>query len=463
MPDNTAQPEVKLRRVLSLGDLIIYGIVLIQPVAALPLFGHANDLSRGHAVTTIMIAMCAMICTAVSFGRMASRYPAAGSAYTYVGRALDPRLGFIAGWCMLLVYLLVPILCVIYTSVTARHLLPYVPFGAWILFFTGGFTLLNLNGIKVASRANWVLMIIMSAVVFWFMAAAVRYVLGAVGPAGLLTIKPFYSPDSFTWSAIGTGTAFAALTFIGFDGLTTLSEEVRNPRRNVLLAAVLTCLITGLWSGAQVYLAQASWPDWASFARDATNAAARNTALDTAIMAVARRVGGAALDAALSLVLLVGSVGSGVTAQIGAARLLYGMGRDTVLPKRFFGYLERRHAGPSRNILLIGALTLAGAASLSFEESAKLLNFGALLAFVGVNLACLGEYFWRGPKTVRSVLVNLLPPAIGTIVCLVIWKSLPPKTLAIGGAWVVAGIIFLLLRTSGFRKPMPALDFSDKE
>jgi amino acid transporter len=457
------QPEVKLRRVLSLGDLIVYGIVLIQPVAALPLYGHANNISRGHAVTTIMIAMCAMICTAISYGRMASRYPAAGSAYTYVGRALDSRLGFVAGWCMFMDYLLVPVLCVVYASVAAHHMLPPVPQAVWLLFFAGGFTLLNLLGIKFASRTNWILMIVMSAVVFWFMAAAVRYILGAFGPSGLFTTKPFYNPASFSWSAIGSGTALAALTYIGFDGLTTLSEEVKNPRRNVLLAAVFTCVITGIWSGAQVYLAQASWPDWASFARDATSEAARTTAVDSAIMAIAGRVGGAALDAALSLVLLIGSVGSGSTGQMGAARLLYGMGRDGVLPRGFFAHLDRKHAGPSWNILSIGALALAGAVLLSYEEAAKLLNFGAFLAFIGVNLACLREYFWRGAKTFGNFLTSFLVPAAGAVVCLVIWTSLPLKTLLIGGAWMAAGIGYLAVRTSGFRKPVPVVDFSDRE
>jgi amino acid transporter len=376
---------------------------------------------------------------------------------------LDPRLGFIAGWCMFMDYLLVPILCVIYTSVAARHLLPFVPYPVWVLAFAGGFTALNLNGIKVASRANWALMVVMSAVVFWFMAAAVRYVLAAFGPAGLFTVKPFYAPESFSWSAVGSGTALAALTYVGFDGLTTLSEEVRNPRRNVLLAAVLTCLITGLWSGSQVYLAQVSWPDWAAITRGAANEAARTAALDTAIMAVAKRVGGVALDAALSLVLVVGSIGSGVTGQVGAARLLYGMGRDGVLPRKFFGHLDRKHAGPSRNIVFIGALALAGAASLSYAESAKLINFGAFLAFIGVNLACLREFFWRGPKTVRSFLLNFLPPAAGALVCLVIWTSLPLKTLAIGGAWMAAGIGYLAWRTSGFREPVPSVSFSDKD
>jgi len=166
--------EVKLRRVLTLRDLIIYGIILIQPVAALPLFSHANSISQGHAVTSILIAMLAMIFTSVSYGRMANHYPAAGSAYTYVGKGLNPHLGFIAGWSMFMDYMFIPILCVIFTSIAANHLLPFIPCHFWILFFVGGLTILNLKGIKVASRTNWILMIVMSVVVFYFMAAAIR-------------------------------------------------------------------------------------------------------------------------------------------------------------------------------------------------------------------------------------------------------------------------------------------------
>ncbi len=295
--------EVKLSRVLSLSDLIIYGIILIQPVAALPLFGHANNISKGHAVTAILIAMIAMIFTAISYGRMANKYPAAGSAYTYVGKGVHPYFGFVAGWSMFMDYMFIPILCVIYTSITANHLLPFIPYMFWLFFFVIGFTALNLNGIKVAAKANWIMMIIMSVVVFYFMAAAIRYIMMKNGFGGLFSIKPFYDPKSFSVGAIGSATALAALTYIGFDGLTTLSEEVKNPRRNVLLAAVITCLITGLWSGAQVYLAQLSWPDWASFTRGITNEAVRNNNLDTAIMAVSNRVGGVVLDMSLTVIL----------------------------------------------------------------------------------------------------------------------------------------------------------------
>jgi len=461
MTDQKNSSEVKLNRVLSLSDLIIYGIILIQPVAALPLFGHANNISKGHAVTAILIAMVAMIFTAFSYGRMANKYPAAGSAYTYVGNGIHPYVGFIAGWSMFMDYLFIPILCVIFTSITANHLLPFIPYPFWILFFVVGFTILNLVGIKVAAKANWIMMIVMSVVVFYFMAATIRYICIQNGWGGLFSTVPFYNSGTFSLGAIGSATALASLTYIGFDGLTILSEEVKNPRRNVLIAAVITCLITGIWSGAQIYLAQLSWPDWASFTRGVTDEAVRTNALDTAIMAVSNRVGGYVLDVSLTIILLIGSVGSGVTGQIGASRLLYAMGRDNVIPKRFFGHLDKVYHGPNYNVILVGFLALLGAILLNYEECARLINFGAFIAFMGVNIASIREYYFKSAdKSTRSFLVNFLPPAIGFLICLVIWLNLPAKTFIIGGSWLIAGIIYLGIHTKGFKENTDIIDFS---
>lgn len=459
VPGNNS--EVKLSRVLTLSDLIIYGIILIQPVAALPLFGHANNISKGHAVTAILVAMVAMIFTAFSYGRMANKYPAAGSAYTYVGKGVHPILGFVAGWSMFMDYLFIPILCVIFTSITANHLLPFIPYTYWLFFFVAGFTILNLGGIKVAAKANWIMMIIMSVVVFYFMAAAIRYIMMQNGLGGLFSTVPFYNPATFSLGAIGSATALASLTYIGFDGLTTLSEEVKNPRRNVLLAAVITCLITGIWSGAQVYLAQLSWPDWASFTRGVTDEAVSINNLDTAIMAVSNRVGGLVLDSSLTIILLIGSVGSGVTGQIGASRLLYAMGRDSVIPKKIFGHLDAKHHNPNYNVMIVGALALLGALSLNYAECARLINFGAFIAFMGVNVASIREYYFKSEdRGMKSFLVNFLPPAIGFIICLIIWLNLPLKTFIIGGGWLITGIIYMGIRTKGFKEKTKMIDFS---
>jgi amino acid transporter len=461
MTDKNSTSDGKLLRVLSLRDLIIYGIILIQPIAALPLFGHANNISKGHAVTTILIAMVAMIFTAISYGRMAYRYPAAGSAYTYVGKGIHPYLGFVVGWSMFMDYMFIPILCVIFTSITANHMMPFIPFHFWIIFFVAGFTMINLRGIKMASKTNWFLMIIMSVVVFYFMAAAIRYIIVKYGLGDLFSLRPFYNPESFSVSSIGSATALAALTYIGFDGITTLSEEVKNPRKNIMIGAVMTCLITGIWSGAQIYLAQLSWPDWASLTQGLTDATARNHALDTAIMSVANRVGGPLLDGSLSFILLLGSIGSGAAGQLGASRLLYGMGRDGVIPKKIFGHLDIKHSSPNFNILIVGGLALVGALSLNYEEAARLINFGAFFAFMGVNIASIAEYFLKAAKkTIKGFLIDFLPAGIGFIFCLIIWLNLPLKTFLIGGSWMIAGIIYIAVHTKGFRESTKMIDFS---
>jgi len=447
--------------VLSLSDLVIYGIILIQPVAPMALFGHANKDSQGHAVLAILLAMIAIIFTAISYGRMANRYPAAGSAYTYVGRGLHPHLGFIAGFTMFMDYLIVPIICTIYTSIAAHHMVPAVPTSAWYVVFAGGYTFLNLRGIKATSRVNWCLMIVMSAVVFWFMAAAIRYITMNDGIGGLFTIEPFYHESTFSLSVIGRGTALAALTYIGFDGLTTLSEEVENPRRNILLAAVLTCLITGIWSGSQVYLAQASvsWAEWPAFLKDMTARFGAENAIEKAMIGVARVVGGGLLEVVLAFILLVAHIGSGVTGMTGASRILYGMGRDRILPRKFFGHLSEKYAVPSYNILFIGIISFIGSNYLTYDKCAHLINFGAFLAFMLVNAASIREYFFRAKeKNLGSFLKNFLPPAVGLVACFAIWWSLPPLTFKIGGAWLCVGVCYLAIRTRGFRKKFEVKD-----
>jgi len=180
-----ANPGVpRLRRTLTLWDLIFYGIVLIQPIAPVPLYGVAQKLSDGHFVTIILIALFAMLITAVSYGRMGALYPTAGSAYTYVGRGLNPHLGFLAGWAMILDYLLQPLINTVWIS-TALHerYLPQVPFIAWAALIAGIMTVLNLAGVKSSARANKVLLAGMSVVVVFFVWLAIRYLWHGLGRA----------------------------------------------------------------------------------------------------------------------------------------------------------------------------------------------------------------------------------------------------------------------------------------
>lgn len=440
----TATPPARLKRALKLHHLVIYGIILIQPTAPLPIFGVIGETAKGHVVTTILVAMIAMLFTAMSYGQMARSYPTAGSAYTYVGKEINPLLGQMIGWMMTMDYVVNPIISVIFCSISARNILPEVPFGAWVALFAGFFTWFNCRGITASARLNSILAVSMGAVVVIFLIAAVRYLIRS-GPTDISLLQPLYDPKTFSLPLVASGASIAALTYIGFDGVSTLSEEAENPRRNIFLATVLTCLITGILASAQVYVGQLVWPDYGSFPN-----------VESAFSHVAGRVGGSWLFHLLNATLLVASVGSGMSAHLGAARLLYAMGRENVLPTRFFGVIEPRRQLPRNNVLLVGAITLLGAFMVDFALGCELLNFGAFFAFMGVNLAALLNGYIRAQH--RSGW-KLVCPLLGFLICLYLWLNLSGFAKLIGSLWIVVGIAYFLIRLKVLR--IPIIPFSE--
>jgi putrescine importer len=449
--------EPRLKRVLTLWDLVFYGIVLIQPIAPIPPYGDAQRLSDGHFVTIILIAMFAMMITAVSYGRMAALYPVAGSAYTYVGKGLNPHLGFLAGWAMFLDYLLQPLINTVFISLTLHRYVPPVPFWAWALIIAGIITVLNLGGIRASARANKYLLFSMFAVVAAFIVMAIRFLYHTQGMRGLFSTEPFYNPATFNARRMLPAISFAALTYIGFDGITTLSEDAKNPKRNILLATVLVCLFTGIFGGFEVYLGQRVWPDWHAFVDSSV----------TAFIDISRLVGKQWLAAGMGIILVVAAFGSALTGGLGAARLLFGMGRDNVLPRKFFGHLSAGRATPTYNILMIGGLSLLGAIALNhygnaYEHAAELLNFGAFLAFMGVNLAT----FWQFSVSVRQgyrrrLFIDAILPLSGFLLIFVFWWNLPTLAKIVGGIWLLAGVIYVAVKTRGFRAAPVMIDFTE--
>ncbi len=431
-------------------DLIVYGIVLIQPIAPVGIFGIANIASKGHVTTAILFAMVAMMITALSYGRLAALYPSAGSAYTYVGQAFQPMAGFLVGWAMFLDYLIVPVISTMYAALTLHRLLPAVPFACWVVALAAATTVLNLRGLSSMSRANTVMLAGMSAVILWFVALSVRFLLHRSGWHGVLSMQPLYNPATFDLHAVMTATSLAALTYIGFDGVTTLAEDVQNPKRAVPQATVLVCLLTGLFSAVEVYLGQRVWPDYTTFA-----------APETAFLDVTQLVGGNLLFQAMGLVLVVACFGTALTGQAAASRLLYGMGRDDVLPRAAFGRWDIRRQQPSWNIGLIGILTVIGTLSLSYERTAELLNFGAFLAFMGVNLAAIRIFWFRRKARKRNVFPDLVAPVSGFLFCLAIWWSLPNPAKIAGAVWFAIGIVQIAIKTRGFRLALKAMKFEE--
>jgi Amino acid transporters len=428
-----------LKRVLGLSALVLYGIILIQPTAPMPLFGAAASLAKGHVVTTILIGMVAMLFTAISYGRMANAYPSAGSAFTYVSREIHPSLGYFVGWGMIFDYIMNPIICVIWISKAAINLIPEIPFAVYAIAFTCLFTAMNLRGIESSSRTNSVIATGLGVVIILFLGAAVRYLfLHPPLNAGEWT-RPFYDPKTFSFPSVSAGASLAVLTYIGFDGISTLSEEVHNPRRNILLATVLVCIITGILASVQVYAAQLVWPG--------TNFPDQ----DTAFCYIAGKAGGQWLFQTVNIALLVATVGSGAGAHLGAGRLLYGMGRDNAIPGKFFAAINPKTHIPSNNIILIGVIILGGVFLLSYPLGAQLLNFGALIAFMGVNLSSFIRYFLRSE---HKTFGHFIVPLLGFSICLYLWLSLGMKAKIVGISWLSVGLIYGAYRTNFFKKPL---------
>jgi amino acid transporter len=316
-----------------------------------------------------------------------------------------------------------------------------------VILFVALFTFLNMQGIQTSARINSTLVAVMGVVILLFLAAAARYI-HAIPHDGIgYFTRPFFDPKTFSVRAIMGGTSLAVLTYIGFDGISTLSEEAKNPRRNILLATVFVCLLTGLLASIQVYAAQLIWPGTQNFPD-----------VDTAFVFVAARAGGRWLFVLINVTLLVATVGSALGAQLGAARLLYGMGRSSALPRRFFGAIEPRKRIPRNNVLLVGAVALIGAMVLSFERGVELLNFGALLAFMGVNAAALVRFYFR---EARKRWFNLVSPMLGFLVCMLLWLSLSWRAKVLGIAWMVVGLAYGAYNTRGFRRELVNFEIPD--
>lgn len=424
--------SVGLKRSLRFRDLVLYGIILIQPTAPMPVFGVLYSKSNGHVTATILLALVAMLFTAISYGRMARMYPHGGSAFLYVGREIHPSLGYLTGWCLVMDYIINPLICTIWCSSAAMNFLPHIPYVAWAAFFAILFTTLNCNGIETSARINALMAAALGLVIVWVLVAAVRWLLAIAHPSAALFLDPLYNPSSFHSGAVLRGTATAVLTYIGFDGISTLTDEAKDPARSVPRAIVVTCLITGLLATIEVYFAQLAWPRGASFPD-----------INTAYVYVSGRLGGPILFAVVNSALLLATIGSGMASQLGAARLLYAMGQDGALPRRFFAGLSPNTRIPRNNVILIGAICLAGAMVFSYSLGADLLNFGALLAFMGVNVSSMLRA-WRERRW--AAWFPMLLSVAGFATCSVLWWNLDPKAKIVGTLWACTGILLWLVR-----------------
>ena len=437
----------RLQRTLSLGSVVLFGIAYMTPIIVLGTFGILAQSTAGMVPAAYLAALVAMFFTAMSYGRMASAFPVAGSAYSYVRKAISPKLGFIAGWAVLLDYLFLPMAIWLIGAAYLNSAFPAVPQWIWVLAFIGITSAINIVGLKLANGINALLMLVQFLVLIAFVALCVHYV-GGDASTPLWSVKPFFSGD-MQMPLIMSGAAIACYSFLGFDAVSTLTEETRDPRRTIPRAIMLITLIGGLIFVGVSYFVQIAHP---SFQFDS---------VDSAAYEIARNIGGDLFVSIFLIGLIVGQFASGLSAQASGSRLLYAMGRDGVLPKSFFGTLHERFGTPINSILLCAVVALL-ALKLDVTTSTSFINFGAFLAFSLVNLSVIFHYWIGGEKKgLRELVLFLIFPVIGLAADLWLMVSLDHLAIYLGLSWLAIGVVYLAVLTGGFRRQPPEMDFQE--
>jgi amino acid transporter len=437
----------ELKRSLGTLDLLIYGLVFISPTAPFPTFGIVYNNSHGMVPLVYVVGFVAMLFTAISYMTMARTFPLAGSVYTYAGRGIGVEAGFLAGWAILLDYLLIPTAVYVICAVAIQAVIPDVPKGVWVVLLLGLNTTINILGVETAARMNAVLLSLQLLLLAAFMGLAVLAL--AHGVAGAhVSLRPFADPGRLTPGLIFGALPVAALSFLGFDAVSTLSEEARGGPPAVARATLLALFLAAALFVAQTWLASLFVLGAERFAPgDPTN---------QAFLSISLIVGGPAFRWMISILgVLFGGVAAALVAQSAAARLLYGMARDGRLPRS----LARIHPGrkaPVRAALVVAALTLVLGLSLvsQLELLLTVVSIGALTSFFMLHISVIVHFAWRGRS--RQYIRHLAVPVIGAAIIAYVLVSAEIHAKIVGLTWMILGlVIMLVLKLTGRLPALP--------
>ncbi|RYM02726.1 APC family permease [Sporolactobacillus sp. THM7-7] len=424
----------------------------MAPMIVFGIFGVIAQTAKGLVVAAYLVSLIAMLFTAYSYGQMVKAFPTAGSAYTYVRKAINAHLGFLVGWAILLDYIFIPMAIWLIGASYLTAMFPVIPTWAWILLFIVITTLINIIGIQVATGVNFLMMAFQFLVIAFFIILSIKSLLGGTGAGALWSVKLFTGDGQSSLSAVFAGASIACYSYLGFDAITTLTEETVHPEKTMPRAILLTTLIGGVIFIAASYFAQLVHPDYLHF-----------NDISSAGLEIAKEIGGNIFGAFFLSGLIIAQFASGLSAQASASRLIYAMGRDGVFPKKIFGYLNKKFRTPMFNIVLIGMISLL-ALTMTVATSTSFINFGAFSAFTFVNIAVFTHYFIRernrGPAAFWKFLFCPLAGA-----CCTLWLlfHLDHAALILGISWLIIGFVYLLFLTNLFKKEPPELSLGENK
>ena len=445
--------KATLKRNLGLWAIIGLGLGYMTPTVVFDTFGLVAEESGNVVPMAYIAALVVMLFTAISYGKMSSAFPSAGSAYTYAKESVHPNVGFLVGWTSMLDYILLPLVNIIIVRAYMESFFPDIPGWIWVVAFTvlcTGIIYLTMRG---TSNMNSILLVLAIIAMAAFVAMTVFQLSQGEGSGTLVSATPFLHGDT-DLGLVLTGATMVCFSFIGFDAVTMYVEEARTPKI-VPRAILLTVLIGGAIFIVTAYFTQLRFPDFMAFDPNGD----RQYLDDSTLPIIGELVGGQTMKIILTAAGFAATIASLLASQASVARMLLVMGRNNVLPKKLFGYVNPRTSTPTFNIILAGVVCALGI-WLTLENVIDYINFGALIAFTFVNISVFAWFAIRQGrrKTPSDIVTFTVLPALGVLMTVILWVNLSETALYGGLAWAGIGLAYLAVLTGGFRKKVQGFD-----
>ncbi|MFI7045581.1 APC family permease [Streptosporangium sandarakinum] len=450
--------QQELRRSLTFTDLLVYGLIFMVPIAPFGIFGSVYQGSGGMVALTYAIGMIAMAFTASSYAQMARAFPMAGSVYTYAGRGIAAPAGFLSGWAIMLDYVLVPALLYLIASAAMASFVPFIPIWGWLIVFVLLNTVVNYTGIQMTARVTKIMLVAELIVL------AIFLIVGAVallsGKAQVGALSPLFDSSTFSWPLVFGAVSIAVLSFLGFDGISTLAEESQVDSRRLGKSMIAALGLAGALFIAQTWVAALLTPDRGRLLSQGDPAG-------TAFYDVAEFAGGRWLGILTAVATAIAwGFANSLVAQAATSRLLYAMARDRQLPS-FLAKVDPRHRVPVNATLLTAAISLVVGLYLTTRPDngipliSGLVNFGALVAFLALHVSVVVHYVVR--RRSRDLWRHLFAPIIGFVILAYVVINASFEAKALGLSWIALGVVLLAVsyamghhpRLSGMHDDVP--------
>ncbi|MDG6100506.1 APC family permease [Dactylosporangium aurantiacum] len=447
-PPKSGEYRPELRRTLGFKDLVFYGLVYMVPIAPFGIFGGVFQASGGMVALAYVIGMVAMVFTAASYAQMVKAFPLAGSVYNYAGRGVTAPVGFLAGWAVLLDYLLVPSLLYLIASVAMHATVPAVPVWAWLIGFVLFNTVTNLLGIRMTAAITRVMLVGEALVLAVFLVVGVRALLAGRGRG--FSWEPLFNAGTFTWPLVFGAVSVAVLSFLGFDGISMLAEENKGGPGQIGRAMAAALGLAGLLFIVQTWVAALLVPDPAALL-------AHGDPDGVAFYDAARVAGGGWLATLCAVATAIAwGVANSLVAQVATSRLLFAMARDRQLPS-FLRRISVRYGVPANAITLTGVLSVGIGLYMAWREDgisllASLINFGAVAAFLTLHVAVMWHYLVR--KRSRNLWSHLLVPAVGFAILAYVAVNANVAAQRLAFVWLGIGVVVLIGLYAAGRRPV---------